>query len=139
MKKILLYGIDKNRVDIISKIAQSYTGNIHIVKNRELEEKVIDIDYKFTSTWLIEKKMTEEDIKNKKNEFDNLKDNFIRKVETSIESVSHETAGLENIKSEFDRIKFLMPFIKTPQALIEHLLKGVNGEFKYDKPHDGKR
>lgn len=43
MKKILLYGIDKNRVDIISKIAQSYTGNIHIVKNRELEEKVIDI------------------------------------------------------------------------------------------------
>ncbi len=69
------------------------------------EEKVIDIDYKFTSTWLIEKKMTEEDIKNKKNEFESLKDNFIRKVESSIESVNHETEGLDHIKTEFDKIK----------------------------------
>lgn len=69
------------------------------------EEKVIDIDYKLTSTWLIEKKLTEEDIKTKKSEFDNLKDNFIRKIESSIESVNHETEGIKQIKDEFEKIK----------------------------------
>lgn len=43
MKKILLYGIDQNRAEVILKTAQSYTGNIHIVKNDELDTKVIDI------------------------------------------------------------------------------------------------
>jgi hypothetical protein len=86
------------------------------------EEKVIDIDYKFTSTWLIEKKMTEEDIKNKKSEFESLKDNFIRKVETSIESVNHETLGLEKIRSEFDVIKKEISFeLEKVQAEVKEL------------------
>ena len=69
------------------------------------EEKVIDIDYKLTSTWLIEKRMTEEDIKKRGSEFESIKDNFIRKVETSIGGINRETEGLKKIKTEFDRLK----------------------------------
>lgn len=43
MKKILLYGIDKNRADIILDTAKNYTDSIHIVKNAELDEIVLDI------------------------------------------------------------------------------------------------
>lgn len=69
------------------------------------EEKVIDIDYKLTSTWLIEKKLTEEDISNKKNEFQSLKEGFIRKLETSVESVNHEAADVSVLKTDFQKIK----------------------------------
>lgn len=43
MKKILLYGLDEIRAEVVCKIAKKYTENIHVVKNAELEETVIDI------------------------------------------------------------------------------------------------
>lgn len=69
------------------------------------EEKIIDIDYKLTTTWLIEKKFTEEDIKDKKSALQNLKDNFIRKVETAIQGIDNDSDGLKKIKGEFEKIK----------------------------------
>lgn len=69
------------------------------------EEKVIDIDYKLTSTWLLEKKLTEEDISKKKNEFDALKEGFVRKLESSIQSINHETDNIKELKVDFDKIK----------------------------------
>ena len=43
MKKILLYGIDQQRISTISGIASVMSDELHVVKNQELSEKVIDI------------------------------------------------------------------------------------------------
>ena len=43
MKKILLYGIDQQRISTISGIASGMSDELHVVKNQELSEKVIDI------------------------------------------------------------------------------------------------
>ena len=69
------------------------------------EEKVIDIDYKLASTWLLEKKLTEEDLSKKKNEFDTLKEGFVRKLESSIETINHESDNIKGLKSDFEKIK----------------------------------
>ncbi|MGB5822434.1 MAG: DUF3783 domain-containing protein [Proteocatella sp.] len=50
MKKILLYGIDETRIRGIIDIASSYSKEIHVVKNSELKEKVLDILDKQTNT-----------------------------------------------------------------------------------------
>ena len=43
MKKILLYGIDQQRISTISGIASELSDELHVVKNQELSEKVIEI------------------------------------------------------------------------------------------------
>jgi len=43
MKKILLYGIDEQRLNVISGITPTFCDEVHVVKNNELSEKVIDI------------------------------------------------------------------------------------------------
>ncbi len=43
MKKILVYGIDEQRLGVISGIASNFCDEVHFVKNSELSERVIDI------------------------------------------------------------------------------------------------
>lgn len=43
MKKILLYGIDEIRAQKIVDIALTYSKEIHIVKNSELKDSILDI------------------------------------------------------------------------------------------------
>ncbi len=69
------------------------------------EEKIISIDYKFSKTFLIPRKLTEKEVKEKKKEYTSEKDAFVRKVESSLKSLDSDSLGLEKIKNEFKNLK----------------------------------
>jgi len=69
------------------------------------EEKIISIDYKFSKMFLVERKLTQTEVKEKEKEYSSEKDAFVRKVESSIKSLEHDSLGLEKIKKEFEIIK----------------------------------
>jgi len=65
------------------------------------EEGIISIEYKFTTSYLVERKLTGQELKTKTKEFHNKKDTFIRKVNTAIASIDSDGEGLSKFKSEF--------------------------------------
>jgi chromosome segregation ATPase len=90
------------------------------------EEKVISIEYKFSNTVLVERKLSEKEIKQKAQEFGSSKDAFIRKVESSIKTLDQQTVGLEKIKDEFEKLK------KEIGDQISHVKDEVEELEKYD-------
>lgn len=69
------------------------------------EEKIISIEYKFSKTFLIERKLNQEEIKEKQKEYSSEKDAFVRKVESSLKNLESQSLGLGQIKEEFESIK----------------------------------
>jgi chromosome segregation ATPase len=69
------------------------------------EEKLISIDYKFSKMMLIERKLTDVEVKEKKKEYSAEKDAFVRKVESSLKNLENDSLGLVKIKKEFDLLK----------------------------------
>ena len=69
------------------------------------EEKIISIEYKFSKTFLLERKLTEKEVKVKEKEYSSEKDAFVRKIESSLKNLEKESAGLEKIKEEFGKLK----------------------------------
>lgn len=69
------------------------------------EEKIISIEYRFSKTFLLQRKLTEKEVKNKEKEYSSEKDAFVRKVESSIKTLESDAFGLEKIKTEFLDIK----------------------------------
>lgn len=69
------------------------------------EEKIISIEYRFSKTFLLQRKLTEKEVKNKEKEYSSEKDAFVRKVEASIKTLESDASGLEKIKTEFLEIK----------------------------------
>jgi chromosome segregation ATPase len=69
------------------------------------EEKIIDIDYLLTNTFLVEKKVTEEDYKQKKIEFKNLREMFVRKIDTFMQTIDKDTEGIDRMKNDFSHLK----------------------------------
>ena len=69
------------------------------------EENILSIDYKFSKTFLIERKLTQKEIKVKEKEYSTQKDAFVRKVETSLKHLDSDSIGLEKIKKEFDILR----------------------------------
>lgn len=43
MKKVLLYGIEDERLEVIAPIIKNINSQLHIIKNSELDDIVIDI------------------------------------------------------------------------------------------------
>lgn len=69
------------------------------------EEKLITMEYKFSKTFLMERKLSEKEIKVKEKEYSSEKDAFVRKIESSLKNLENDSLGLENIKSEFNKLK----------------------------------
>jgi hypothetical protein len=69
------------------------------------EEKLISIDYKFSKMILVERKLTNVEVQEKKKEYSAEKDAFVRKVESSLKNLENDSLGLEKIKKEFDLLK----------------------------------
>lgn len=69
------------------------------------EEKIISIEYRFSKTFLLQRKLTEKEVKNKEKEYSSEKDAFVRKVEAGIKTLESDASGLEKIKTEFLEIK----------------------------------
>ena len=69
------------------------------------EEGIISIEYQFTKPYLVERKLTKNEIETKVKEFNGKKDVFIRKAETSIEFLDKEAKRLKTVKDDFDALK----------------------------------
>ncbi|MBT3721560.1 hypothetical protein HN789_03940 [archaeon] len=69
------------------------------------EEKIISIEYKFSKTVLLERKLSEKEVTQKQKEYSSEKDAFVRKVENSIKTLEKDSLGLEKIKKEFSNLK----------------------------------
>ncbi len=69
------------------------------------EEKIISIEYSFSKTFLVIRKLSHDEVKEKEKAFSSEKDAFVRKVENSLKNMEGESVGLEKIKAEFENIK----------------------------------
>ncbi len=69
------------------------------------EEKLISIEYKLATTYLVERKLSKKEVVKKAKEFHGSKDAFVRKIETALVSMDRDTAGLEKLKEQFTGLK----------------------------------
>ncbi|MFH1409550.1 MAG: hypothetical protein ABIH34_06580 [Nanoarchaeota archaeon] len=69
------------------------------------EEGIISVEYTFTTPYLTEKKLTKKEIKKKGKEFHGQKDAFVRKVDSTMNSIEASTAGLDKMREQFDKLK----------------------------------
>lgn len=69
------------------------------------EEGIISIEYKLTTPYLVERKLTQAEVVTKAKEFTGQKDIFIRKAEVALNFLDRQAGQLRNIKGEFDKLK----------------------------------
>ncbi|NOZ80702.1 MAG: hypothetical protein GXP63_03430 [DPANN group archaeon] len=69
-----------------------------------LEEKeLIQVQYKFTTPYLVRKQMTEKEILERANEFKGHREGFVRKVESALALLETETLSLRNAQNNFKK------------------------------------
>lgn len=85
------------------------------------EQGVLSVEYSLSKVWLTVKTLTKHEVAKKVKEYDTKRDNFVRKVETSLNSLEKEFHGFEKIKDEFEKIKsgFGMDLDKVEKELAE--------------------
>jgi chromosome segregation ATPase len=69
------------------------------------EEKIISIEYKLATTYLVERKLNKKEVLKKAKEFHGTKDAFVRKIETTIQGIEGDTSGIEELKVHFQDLK----------------------------------
>lgn len=69
------------------------------------EEGIISVDYKLTKPYLVERKLTKNELEAKAKEFTSKKDVFVRKAEVSLSFLEKQEEELKKVKSEFDKLK----------------------------------
>lgn len=69
------------------------------------EEGLINLDYKLTTPYISEKKLTKKDAEGRIKEFSGKKEEFIRKAETMLSLVEKESKELREIKEYTDKIR----------------------------------
>ena len=69
------------------------------------EEGIISIDYKFATTWLIEKKLKKEEIEKKVKEFHGKKDIIVRKSESLLSFLDKKGEDIAKIRNEFKKMR----------------------------------
>lgn len=69
------------------------------------DEGLITVEYKFSKTYLCERKLSKGEVVKKAKEYSSKKDAFTRKVETALKSLEREAEGFEKIKEEFSKLR----------------------------------
>ena len=69
------------------------------------EEGLIGIEYKLTTPYLVEKKLSKKEVEAKAKEFTGKKDVFVRKAESSLSFIEKQGEELKKVKGEFDKLK----------------------------------
>lgn len=69
------------------------------------EEEIISIEYKFATPFLVEKKLTKDEIKGKEKEFHSKKEGFIRKAEVTLAILDREGEDFNKFKDKFNKLK----------------------------------
>ncbi|RLE46549.1 hypothetical protein DRJ25_04030 [Candidatus Woesearchaeota archaeon] len=91
------------------------------------KEGVIEIQYKMTTPYLVDKIMSNEELEVKAKEFHTKKDTILRRAEASLFNIEKQSKAFEGIKKEFEKLK----------EEIGEDMKGVRSELdefqKYDQ------
>ena len=69
------------------------------------EDGIVTLEYSLSKTWIVEKKITKEDVMHGAAEVYSEKDALSRRIDVAITSLHNETSGLEDIKKEFLNIQ----------------------------------
>jgi len=69
------------------------------------EEGVISLDYSLSKVWIVEKRITKEDVISGAKEVSSEKEALARKIDVAITALQDETTGFENIRKEFANIQ----------------------------------
>lgn len=90
------------------------------------DEKLIELEYTLSKTYMKPKKMTAGDVNKKAKNYANKKDAFVRKVDTAVEQMNQQKANFEDIKREFDVLR----------KQITSSMSGVKDELKILKKYE---
>ena len=74
------------------------------------EEGIISVEYKLTTPYLVERKLTKKEVEVKAKEFASKKDVFVRKSEVSLSFLEKQSEELKKVKTEFDKLKSELGF-----------------------------
>ena len=69
------------------------------------EEGIINVEYKMTKPFLVERKMTKKEVEAKAKEFSSKKEIFVRKAEVSLSFLEKQAEELKKAKEDFDKLK----------------------------------
>lgn len=69
------------------------------------EESIISVEYKFTTPYLVERRLSKEEIVKKEREFGGKKEAFVRKAEVTLALLDRESSAFQKIKDQFEDIK----------------------------------
>ncbi|MBN1275692.1 hypothetical protein JXA12_05385 [Candidatus Woesearchaeota archaeon] len=69
------------------------------------EDGLISVEYTLSKVWLVERKLSKSEVEKKTKEYTSKKESFVRKVETTLQSLEKDTIGFEKMKEEFADLK----------------------------------
>jgi len=91
------------------------------------EEGIISVEYKFTTPYLVERRLTREEVVGKEKEFGGKKEAFVRRAEVTLALLDKESTAFQKIKEQFEDIKKnLGSEIKKVQGDLKELEKFEN-------------
>lgn len=69
------------------------------------EEGLISIHYSLSKTYLSERKLSQKDVSGKQKEYENKKESFVRKIDTTLKQLERDAAGFEDIRKAYNSLK----------------------------------
>jgi len=69
------------------------------------EESIINVEYKLTKPFLVDRKITKKEVEEKSKEFETKKDLFVRRSEMTLGLLERQAIELKNVKNEFNQLK----------------------------------
>ncbi|MCK5283740.1 MAG: hypothetical protein KAK00_10145 [Nanoarchaeota archaeon] len=97
----------KKRVSIQDAAKQLGVGSIVVEEWADFleEEGIISIEYKFATPYLVERELSEGEIKDKEKEFHSKKEGFVRKAEIALVLLDREGEDFQKFKNKFEKLK----------------------------------
>ncbi len=89
------------------------------------EEGILGIEYRFTTPFLVERKISKGDVEKKSKEFEDKKDLFVRNAEGTLSVLQREAENMKRMQKEFEALKkdlgFNLDLVKQELAELERM------------------
>jgi chromosome segregation ATPase len=69
------------------------------------EENIVSLEYNLSKTWIVEKRITKDDVLHGASEVSSEKEALSRRIDVAITSLQKETSGFEDVRKEFANIQ----------------------------------
>lgn len=69
------------------------------------EEGLVSIQFSLSKTFIVERRLSKDEVVTKDKEYEGRKEAFVRKVDAALKRLEDESAGFESIKKEYDNVK----------------------------------